>query len=212
MNPAPLRLALYSGLFSALMISLTRLLNYIEGRHFDRYLIRYPMSLAVLLSVVTFLVAGSFCAYHVMRRQVPFAKVRWLLTVPVALGLSVGLSFPTFSDGMRDTLESKGLVARLHQYAADARKACEGVDPYKQDEPLSRLVAERYPEFEALSKMRLHLRVTEEAVNLSWGGALIGHWFIAIGKKPFPHAPADYMKDVELICIGGDVWLCRDAY
>ncbi|MBI5381577.1 MAG: hypothetical protein HZA31_06730 [Opitutae bacterium] len=189
-----------------------RLLGYVEGLMFEKYwtgLILVPL---VLGSFLTYIVTAILTVGATIRGKVRRLWLWLVLSVPVCVAGSYAIPVPSFTDGMRDAVRKKVSAERLWRFADAARLQPGREDSEQVTDLLVTLMKRDFPEIYGLSELPPRVAVGEGSLEIYWGGALVQHWGIKIGSRPFLDAPADYQKGVSYREVYQKIWVYHDRY
>jgi hypothetical protein len=219
-----------SGVVSSLLLGfilITTLLwaryqTYLEGMVFDRAWGSMWWGMLLLGIILLYIVILLSIVLSTIRRKIRWPWLLLSLTTPVLWLLSHSLPIPSFTEGMRDGLREKIPAERLYQFAEAMRHETSKIDwethseitnpLYFERHPLNKLAKEKFPDIHGLSAAEPRIEVGEAHVAMFWGSALVKHWGIQIGERPFLHASDEYQKGVSYQKVYPEVWVYRDRY
>lgn len=201
-----------SALLTFLAFMVMRIAPYYEGLAFDKFwflpLGLLPLTLVLLL---TFLILSIVVLISVLRKRIAAKNLIVLAVLPAAIFLVYRLPFPTYVDGMRDTVSRAVSREEFIALARDARVS--SPDWVKNREGHDEIVVSlkaKHSKPLGLSAIPPRIKVSENYVSVFYGSALVKHWGYVVGDiKEFPieHIPEDmYKKVYEGVWVYHDIW------
>lgn len=189
-----------------------RLLGYVEGLTFEKYWAGLLLLPLLLGSLLAYLVTAILTVGATVRGKVRRTWLWLVLSVPVLLAGSFLLPIPKFTDGMHDSVRKKVPAERFLRFAEAARllPAPAAFDTWKDARVA--LLERDFPEIYGLSDLPPRVDAGKDYLEIFWGSALVKHWGIRVGSRPFIEAPADYQKGVSYREVYHEIWVYHDRY
>ena len=206
------RLSLAFGGIAFIAVLCLRSFSYLEGRSFDKSWATPLVALSVLGSLFAYVVTAVLTVIATIRRRVHWLWLLSVIAISVVGAGSYALPLPSFTDGMHDAVRNKVRAERLLRFAEAARLHPNSPDADESPDPRVALMKRDFPEIYGLSAMEPRVATGTDYVEIFWGSALVKHWGIRIGSRPFLDAPADYHKGVSYRMVFDAIWVYHDRY
>jgi hypothetical protein len=206
------RLSLAFGGIAFIAVLCLRLFSYFEGLSFDKYWSGLLVVLLIFGSLLAYIVTAILTMIATIRGKVRWTWLLSILLVPVVGVGSYALPIPSFTDGMHDAVRNKVRAERLQRFAEAARLQPNSSDADASPDPRVGLMKRDFPEIYGLSVIEPRVDTGKDYVEIFWGSALVQHWGIRIGSRPFLDAPAEYQKEVSYRMVYDAIWVYHDCY
>ncbi|WP_282605809.1 hypothetical protein [Pelagibius sp. Alg239-R121] len=194
------KVAMISGLIALVCAVVIRVGAYFEGLSFANSWF-YPIIVVpiILLSSILFVVYFLSLLLFVKKTK-PTLRILGRQSLIIALVVGVFyFPFPTFLDGMHEAVYSKLDRDRLLEMAEESRKTASVA-----------ALRERFSQELSLSEYPPRINVSEDSVEIYYGGALSKHWGYAVVETD--KCPRDYIPSHLCRKVFDNVWVYKDIW
>lgn len=189
------------GLLMLVTLFAGRISVYWQGVAFEESMlvpfIVVPLALAL---AICFVITGVRTFIRVLKREVHVSWLGGFGCVLLLTYMSFEIPLPTFVDGLAKTVEEHVGEPLLLGFAADVRET-------------NRVnvgdVPDKYSPVLSLSDINAAIRITDDAVYVSWGGEPRGTWGVAIAAQDGFAIPADHVPPRHTRKVYDRVWVFK---
>lgn len=188
-----------------------RIVPYYEGVAFDKFwsvpMIVLPVGMIALL---TFIVTAISCLIAIVRKRKGINHLVVMVLLSIILVAIYTFPFPSFVDGMNETVQSALPRDEIVQLSLEARKINPKWTNRVEHNALIESLRAKYPNALSLSDMPPRIEVSDSYVSVFYGGALIKHWgylFTESDSFPIEHIPEGMYRQVyQGVWVYHDIW------
>lgn len=191
------------------LVATGQLVVYQEGLRFTKFFwwpLVFPLWVAAIGAVGT---AATVTLYHVARRRVPLKWGIAAAAMPVIAFLPMWLPLGSFTDGLRQAVQTRLSAEQLFLLAEDVRQ--QPIERIFNSELYRSQVAAlraRHEDVFALTPEMPRVSVDHGHVELVYGSGLIKHWGIAFSDS----CPRDYLEEDSCQEAYRGIWVYDDIY
>jgi hypothetical protein len=205
------RACLIFGVIAFIALLGGRAQSYFEGQSFDKSWASPLLGLFSFGCLLAYLVTVASAVVAAIQKKVRWPWLIAIFAVPVCWFGSYQVPIPSFTDGMQVGLQQKVSSERLKLFAA-AMVVPESPNPEELPDKRVELMKREFPEIYRLSTMEPRVSIGDDFVEIFWGSALVKHWGVRIGSRPFSDASVDYQKGVSYREAYEGIWVYHDRY
>ena len=205
------KLALLAGGCFLASVFWLRIGSYYEGLRFekswDAAMVGIPLTFAFALA---FLIFSAVNLYAITAKRSPRSSALVLVLVPLLVIGFYHLPLPTYTDGLHDAVASKLDRERLYSFANSLRELEIGeINPWR-DKALLAELRTKYPDALGMSSFSPRISLSDDAIGLTYGGALTKHWGYFITDEDI--CPRPYLPEHMCQKVFDNVWVFHDIW
>ena len=188
-----------------------RVTPYFEGSNFDKFW-SIPMGVLPLglFSVLVFVVTSIASLVSIARKKQSPKNIVFIAVLPILVVGIYQVPFPSYVDGMHETLIESLSMEELRSFAADVRISNPKWIDRDEHRKLIKELRAKHPKSLSLSKLSPRVDVSDNYISVFYGSALVKHWGFVVGdleKFPIEHIPENMYKEVY-----AGVWVYHDIW
>ncbi|TDQ49787.1 hypothetical protein EV696_103157 [Permianibacter aggregans] len=163
-----------------------------------------------LLSSMALIIHVILSSITVIRRKQPVKSLRPGVVYIAILVLLFEIRFPSYVDGMRESISTGVSRAELQVFATDVQTRIFNWNTADDSQRNVKFFREKFPRLLALSPIPPRFRITTDYVDVFYGSALTKHWGFIVGdisQFPMGHIPEGMYHQVY-----DGVWVYHDTW